>query len=561
MRDREHQVGQPVGGVGPTLASQGFVDRCGTAWDRRLSIRRLKASKTLRFNDFTIGVDVTGEPRSTTPTSGADSSRTSSANTRCKSAAASTSTRSTSTPTPSITARFVFQGTETGSDFADYLLGIASTYRTGRRQPVLSAQSLLRALHAGQLAREAESDPQLRITLGRAARRGARSTTSCKPSCLASNRRSIPERREGIVFPGDPGIPDTLAPTKWTNFAPRLGLAYSPDFQNGLLGNIFGDSGKSTHSRRIRHVLHRVRRIVGRHHERLRALWIRLHQHWRRRPVARTLCHCHQWSQSVRPAFSRRPSPRSALRRAIPNNTRRLVPVRPHHRRCRRSITITSAVHRELHALAGSANSTGNTYPQRRVTSASQAHHLLVLTSANPGNRRRLPQREPARSGHAGHRNLRTFQRRRDLRHADGRRPFMARGPVQRRRSMASPIRRRSASPITTRCRSTAPPAAGRWSSWPATPTANRSTIPPVWPSRCTRSIPSSTRAHLGLRHAPQLRRQLQLQPAFRTLFRHDEPLDQGWALSGITRFASGLPVTLYNNTDSSLLGKHSQRH
>jgi hypothetical protein len=28
-----------------------------------------------------------------------------------------------------------------------------------------------------------------------------------------------------------------------------------------------------------------------------------------------------------------------------------------------------------------------------------------------------------------------------------------------------------------------------------------------------------------------------------------------GWSVSGITRFATGLPVTLYNNTDSSLLG------
>ena len=28
-----------------------------------------------------------------------------------------------------------------------------------------------------------------------------------------------------------------------------------------------------------------------------------------------------------------------------------------------------------------------------------------------------------------------------------------------------------------------------------------------------------------------------------------------GWSISGITRFSTGLPVTLYNNTDSSLLG------
>ena len=39
------------------------------------------------------------------------------------------------------------------------------------------------------------------------------------------------------------------------------------------------------------------------------------------------------------------------------------------------------------------------------------------------------------------------------------------------------------------------------------------------------------------------------------------ESLTTGWSLSGITRFSTGLPVTLYNNTDSSLLGTHAQRH
>jgi hypothetical protein len=39
------------------------------------------------------------------------------------------------------------------------------------------------------------------------------------------------------------------------------------------------------------------------------------------------------------------------------------------------------------------------------------------------------------------------------------------------------------------------------------------------------------------------------------TIFRAQNRLTTGWSLSGITRFASGFPVTLYNNTDSSLLG------
>jgi len=48
-----------------------------------------------------------------------------------------------------------------------------------------------------------------------------------------------------LVFPGDPGVPRTPAPTKYDSFAPRIGVSYSPDRQNGLLGKIFGGPGKT----------------------------------------------------------------------------------------------------------------------------------------------------------------------------------------------------------------------------------------------------------------------------------------------------------------------------
>ena len=38
-------------------------------------------------------------------------------------------------------------------------------------------------------------------------------------------------------------------------------------------------------------------------------------------------------------------------------------------------------------------------------------------------------------------------------------------------------------------------------------------------------------------------------------LFRGNDRATSGWTLSGITRFSTGLPVTLYNNNDTSLLG------
>src|SRR4029077_19961520 len=51
---------------------------------------------------------------------------------------------------------------------------------------------------------------------------------------------------KGIVFPGDAGIPKTLAPTTYNNFGPRLGLAYSPGFTDGVLGKVFGGPGKTS---------------------------------------------------------------------------------------------------------------------------------------------------------------------------------------------------------------------------------------------------------------------------------------------------------------------------
>ena len=46
-----------------------------------------------------------------------------------------------------------------------------------------------------------------------------------------------------------------------------------------------------------------------------------------------------------------------------------------------------------------------------------------------------------------------------------------------------------------------------------------------------------------------------QLTLPFEQLFRHANRLTTGWTLSGTTRFSTGLPVTLYDDSDNSLLG------
>ena len=63
---------------------------------------------------------------------------------------------------------------------------------------------------------------------------------------LGEQSRVYPGAPQGLVFPGDPGIPSTLAPTRYTDFAPRIGVAYSPEFGTGWLGKILGGPGSSS---------------------------------------------------------------------------------------------------------------------------------------------------------------------------------------------------------------------------------------------------------------------------------------------------------------------------
>ncbi|MFZ0228561.1 MAG: hypothetical protein WAL41_16835, partial [Mycobacterium sp.] len=53
-------IGQPIGGVGPSLSSQGFVEGLGTLGIVPLN-KGIEGIENVAFNDFTMGVDVTGE--------------------------------------------------------------------------------------------------------------------------------------------------------------------------------------------------------------------------------------------------------------------------------------------------------------------------------------------------------------------------------------------------------------------------------------------------------------------------------------------------------------------
>lgn len=71
-------------------------------------------------------------------------------------------------------------------------------------------------------------------------------TTEEQSNFGASNCADAGVLPTGLVVPGDKGVPAGMTQTYYNAFAPRIGVAYSPNFTNGALGKIFGSNGKTS---------------------------------------------------------------------------------------------------------------------------------------------------------------------------------------------------------------------------------------------------------------------------------------------------------------------------
>jgi len=140
---------------------------------------------------------------------------------------------------------FSFDGSETGIDFADFLIGAPVSYNQCSQQFLDS-----RTRFGGLYVQDAfKVKPNLTLSLGlRWEASMPWYDTQGKIETIVPGLQStmFPTAPLGWVVPGDPGIPKTLAPTDYNNFAPRLGLAYSPGFRDGILGKVFGGPGKTS---------------------------------------------------------------------------------------------------------------------------------------------------------------------------------------------------------------------------------------------------------------------------------------------------------------------------
>ena len=134
---------------------------------------------------------------------------------------------------------------ETGSDFADFLLGAPSQYVQGQSYP-----SYGRSWYMGLYGQDSwRATPNLALNFGL---RYDVSTPWWEKyneiQTIIPGEQSVvfPGSPKGWLFPGDPHVPRTLAPTRWNNFAPRIGLAYSFGGKEGALGKVLGKAGSSS---------------------------------------------------------------------------------------------------------------------------------------------------------------------------------------------------------------------------------------------------------------------------------------------------------------------------
>ncbi|MGC9951704.1 MAG: carboxypeptidase regulatory-like domain-containing protein [Bryobacteraceae bacterium] len=225
MRDST-DLGQPIGGVGVSLASQGFVVGQNTPGIVALS-PKTEGVESVNFNNFSIGTN-TNELKQANNTFQSSDNFSKVAGTHTVTVGAQFhSDQVNVNPIAQLNGSFIFYGSETGLDFADFLLGIPSQYNQSQLQSFYG-----RNKYIGIYAQDSWRIRR-HLTLNYGLRWDRIEPWYEKYNQIATfapGRQSavFPGAPAGILFPTDPGVPRTLAPAGNLDFAPRIGLAYAP---------------------------------------------------------------------------------------------------------------------------------------------------------------------------------------------------------------------------------------------------------------------------------------------------------------------------------------------
>ncbi len=545
-------AGEPHGGVGVRLASQGFVTGVGTSGIVPL-LPGIEGVENVVFNSFTMGVDVTSLFQAENTFEVADdASRT--VGKHVLSAGVDFHTDQINThPTVYDNGSFSFTGSETGSDFADFLLGIDSSYTQGQGQNFYN-----RNHYVGVYGQDSwQVSPQLTLNYG--LRWDVLPPWSEKYNQLLTLDPSeqsavFPNAPQGIVFPGDAGVPKTLASTRYGNVAPRGAVSWAPRSGERLLGRLLGGPGATL-----------VKAGYGVYYSAFEGLSVGIASG--DPPYAFT-------DTTSAPTLFAEPFVTAATGVSVGQRFP-LQPVPFGASLAHPNTSVDWANFEPLDGVVSMAKNDVTPYAEnysltveREVGAhtvvsvgyvGTQAHHLLVIQEANPGDPARCLALSTPASVASGSATCTPFSESSTFTTAAGQRVPGTRtdfspafGSVNLERTIANA--HDNALEVSLK-HSTRTLFVQLGYTWSKSIDQSSSLAEPVYPEVAGFS-------HAGMSRALSA---FDLTHNFVATYRYTLPLDrlkvlprkltQGWDLSGLTRFSTGFPVTLLNNNDTSLLG------
>jgi len=532
-----NNVGQPKGGVGPSLSEQGFD--VSTTTNPTTGILAGKPStegiESVAFNDFTMGVDTTAVVQAENIYELSDAYSRIVGKHGLKVGGELHLSQINTHPDVIFNGSFAFNGTETGLDFADFLLGAPSSYTQGQANSFYNRNVYLAAFAQDSW----KAAPALTLNYGvRWDRIRPWSEKFNQLQTLVKGQQSqvFPGAPRGLVFPGDAGVPTSLAAAQ-NNFSPRIGLAWTPTSATPWLHRLLGSSGQTS-----------IRSGYGIFYTAYEGLSAGI--------MSANPPYGYTYTSAAPPLFAspftvaatgvsagqRFPLPKVAFgaSRNHPNSgvdwsefepLVGIPAVDPHD--------VTP--YAEHWMLSVERQLGPNTLASVSYVGA-ESHHLLVLEEANPA--------DPTLCLSLGTAQCRPFNEqaaRTGFKQPDGSANMYPFGSVELQRTIANANYHALEASLTRRAHGLDLLASYTWSKSIDQSAGLPEPVNPVNPAL------SRALSAFDLRHNLVASFHYEL-PAIRST----GPLHAiaaGWALAGIARFTSGLPVTLINNNDTSLLG------
>jgi hypothetical protein len=238
-------IGQPKGGLGVSLASQGFSSGNNGGSGIYVQAPQYEGVENVTFPSFVMGVPITNIDQWDNTVYLSDGlSRVIHAHT-LKFGGQFHADQVNNHPNATFNGTFNIDGTETGSYFADFLIGVPSNFTQSSGEPFY-----LRNRYLGLYLQDswrARSNLTLNAGLRWDVIMPFWEKYNQLQTYIAGEQSALyPGAIPGMLVAGDPGVPKTIAPASYHNFAPRLGIAWTTGAGSGIWKALLGSAGQSS---------------------------------------------------------------------------------------------------------------------------------------------------------------------------------------------------------------------------------------------------------------------------------------------------------------------------